>query len=197
MALIECTECKQSISDTASSCPACGKQQKDSPKNKSVVRRIFEWMAAIVILMFFIGFLIGLAGGGRSEPPRQSQTPSNQSNSNTTGKPSAPVQALEVSISQLLSDYDSNEVHANTVYKGKTIKVLGLVSDVKKDLGNNLYVLLGTGSEQDVVALQAYFDDAASIQLAQLKKNQRLNIMCEITGLMFNVIGQNCKIVQS
>ena len=182
MALIECTECKQQISSTANTCPGCGKSQK---QGKSLFRKIFEWTAAIIALLIIMNMIYGMIGA-------VGKWGANNGANSGTKQAAEQKQLPEVSARQLIAAYDANEVSADATYKGKTIKINGLVNDVKKDLSGSLYVLIGTGADFELTAVQAYFEDEKANQLAQLKKGQRITVVCEVTGLMFNVVGQEC-----
>lgn len=106
----------------------------------------------------------------------------------------AAAKVIQVNIQDILSAYESNEVGADNRFKGETIEVTGIVADIKKDILDNLYVLLGTGSRFEIPSIQAFFDDSMNSQLGQLNKGQRLTVVCRVDGLMMNVIAENCSI---
>ena len=58
MALIECPECKQKISDTAISCPHCGRHKR---KRVSISSSIF-FIIGIVASLIFSGLVWGGSG---------------------------------------------------------------------------------------------------------------------------------------
>ncbi|MDC0563999.1 OB-fold putative lipoprotein [Alphaproteobacteria bacterium] len=104
---------------------------------------------------------------------------------------------ISVSIGELLSSYNDNEVGADVKFKGKYIQTSGIVGDIKKDIMDDLYVTIGaTGEEFEIPVLQAFFLDKYTNDLANLKKRQTLEVVCKIDGLMMNVLGKKCKIVK-
>ena len=107
------------------------------------------------------------------------------------------IAAISVSIGDLLSAYEGNEVGADLKYKGKYIQTSGRIGDIGKDLFDNLYVTIGnTGETFEIPMLQAYFQDKYTSQLANLQKGKNLEVICKIDGLMINVLGQKCKIIK-
>lgn len=104
----------------------------------------------------------------------------------------AKEQVMQVNIGKILSDYEGNEVAADNQYKGRLIQVTGLVSDIKKDITNSLYVTLGTGAAFEIPAFQAFFDDSMNSQLGALRKGQKLTVVCRVKGLMMNVLAEDC-----
>lgn len=104
---------------------------------------------------------------------------------------------ISVSIGELLSSYNDNEVGADVKFKGKYIQTSGIVGDIKKDIMDDLYVTIGaTGEAFEIPVLQAFFLDKYTNDLANLKKGQTLEVVCKIDGLMMNVLGKKCKIVK-
>jgi hypothetical protein len=69
MALINCPECKQQISDTAPTCPHCGFVQKATPVESSGIRqqpvtiektsKTWKLVMIVAVLVFLIGALLG------------------------------------------------------------------------------------------------------------------------------------------
>jgi hypothetical protein len=60
MALIDCPECKKSISDTAESCPSCGYQSnKRSGKNSSTRKAFLIVGICLGAFGAIVGFTIG------------------------------------------------------------------------------------------------------------------------------------------
>jgi hypothetical protein len=98
----------------------------------------------------------------------------------------------KVNISNILADYENNEVAADNKYKDKLIQTTGIISDIKKDLLDNLYVSLGTGAMFEIPGFQAFFDDSMASELGNLRKGSRLTVACRIEGLMVDVIAKEC-----
>lgn len=169
MALIECKECKQKISDSAKECPSCGKKV---PKKISII----QWIG-----IGFLGLVVIAALSGKDANKPQ-----------TTAENTAQETVADIRIDQLLSAYKENEVNADNQYKGKLVRVSGITNDIKKDITNSLYVTIGRGAQFELPVVQAFFSEENSGKLAQLKKGQRITVVCRISGLMMNVLAKDC-----
>jgi tRNA_anti-like len=64
--------------------------------------------------------------------------------SQTTGTTGTSVTrpALETTAVRLVSEYEVNEVAADERFKGRTLKVTGLIGDLGRDVVDHLYVVL-------------------------------------------------------
>ncbi len=99
--------------------------------------------------------------------------------------------ALDVSVSQLVAEYDANEVAADEKYKGRTVRIKGSVDDIKKDILDELYITLSSGHV--LRSVQCYFDKAQTGTLAGLKKGARVTVVGRVDGLMMNVLVKDCR----
>jgi aspartyl/asparaginyl-tRNA synthetase len=102
---------------------------------------------------------------------------------------------VDVSIRELLKEYKDNEVRADANFKGKRIRVTGIVDDVKKNITNDIYITLGTGKQFEIPKVQCYFDDSLANQAAQLSKGARVTVEGRVKGLMMNVQVDDCEFV--
>lgn len=147
---------------------------------KPIYKKWWVWVIAVIIL--------AAIGAGQGE--KGDNVVANKS----TNKEIKPI---SVSIGELLSAYQGNEVGADVKYKDKYIQTTGIIGDIKKDIMDNLYVIVGkTGGDFEIPALQAFFVDEYTDQLANLKKGSKIEVICLIEGLMMHVLGKRCKIVQ-
>lgn len=94
----------------------------------------------------------------------------------------------------LLQSYDANEVAADARYKGRSIRVSGIVGDIKKDILNRPYVTLGTGAEFEIPKVQCFLAAAAVSQAASLRPGQMVALEGKVDGLMMNVLLSDCTI---
>lgn len=175
MALTKCTECGEEISKKAEKCPKCG-----APTKKKT--SIFTWLVVIILIFWMIGSL-----SGRSKTTEATDNSTSQSDV-------APKQVTQVNIEDILSAYKNNEVGADNIFKGQIIQTTGVIGSVKKDVLDNLYVILGTGAQFEIPQIQAFFDNSQNNQLATLNKGEKLTVVCHIEGLMMNVLAKKCVI---
>lgn len=93
----------------------------------------------------------------------------------------------------LTASYEENEVKADENFKGKTFFVEGTVRDIKKDIMDDIYVILeGDQMFRDV---QCFFDDKKTA--SQLQKGMRVTFQGKCDGLMMNVLMKNCVLVDN
>ncbi len=109
---------------------------------------------------------------------------------------SAP-KAVEVTVPmvELLLAYKSNEVAADQKYKGKRVRTTGVVSEIKKDILDDIYVTLGTGAELEFPQVQAFFPDSLASKAAGLTSGQTITVDCDCEGLLVNVLMKECTFV--
>lgn len=98
-----------------------------------------------------------------------------------------------ITAANLTANYEENEVRADENFKGKTFFVEGTVRDIKKDIMDDIYVILDGG--QMFRSVQCYFDDKNSA--SQLQKGMRVTFQGKCDGLMMNVLMKNCVLVDN
>ena len=115
-----CKYCQSEIPEKASVCSQCGRKQKGKLK----------WVLIVIFALIFLGAL-----GSAMEGSNQTATPT----SNTTNKETAStsgsgtetkadvVEIIDVSPTELLDAYESNEIKADSLYGGKTLRINGTV----------------------------------------------------------------------
>ena len=96
-----------------------------------------------------------------------------------------------ITASQLIAEYEANEVSADANFKGKTFYVSGTVVDIKKDVLNHIYVTLKT--DNIIRKVQCYFEDAETA--GKLSKDMTVTFMGKCDGLMMNVLMKDCKLI--
>ncbi len=206
MPIINCPDCNSEMSDAAPACPKCGRPNANvAPEQRSVgiilgigiafIPLLFSWFTlrkgystlARVVSFSWLVVTLALIGTQDREPtPRTSTT--------STATEEQAEQIISVGIGDILSSYENNEIAADNKFKGKLVRVAGIISNVKKDILGSLYVTLGTGAQFQIPEVQAFFGDSQSGQLGQLRKGQTLTVVCRVDGLMMNVLAKDCTI---
>jgi hypothetical protein len=93
----------------------------------------------------------------------------------------------------LTASYEENEVKADENFKGKTFFVEGTVLEIKKDIMDEIYVILQ--GDKMFRNVQCYFDDTSTA--SQLQKGMRVTFKGTCNGLMMNVLIKNCVLVEN
>ena len=186
------------MSDSAPACPNCGKPKRSVGILLGIgilfIPLIFAWFTlrkghttkAKVISFVWLALSLDIIG---------SQDGTKTSTSSSSLSPTeTPEQIMQVNIRDILSAYKGNEVGADNTYKGNLIQVTGIISSIKKDIMDNLYITIGTGTQFEIPEIQAFFDDSMNNQLGQLRKGGKLTVLCRVEGLMMNVLAKDCVI---
>jgi uncharacterized protein YecT (DUF1311 family) len=117
----------------------------------------------------------------------------------TGASSSAKVQvAQEVPLASLLGDYamGGNEIAADQKYKGQVIRTSGILKEVKKDIADQPYVIVGLNMELHIPDLQCSLAKSAIDEAASLKSGQQIVVQGEIRGLMIYVQAGDCFFVK-
>lgn len=141
------------------------------------------------VTAFFVLLLITKIRHRNDTPTPHSQ------NATVTHTEEKKAEVTMVSANEISSEYEANEVRADQKYKGKTIQVYGTVKEIKKDIMDNIYVLLQAGDRYSFRNVQCYLDDANAA--SNLSQGQRILVEGECDGLMMNVQMKDCKLLRA
>lgn len=91
----------------------------------------------------------------------------------------------------MLTAYKDNEVRADAMYKGKYLRVRGVVADIKKGLGDGMYVVLGRGSTArlEIPQIQCHLGPGQEKAAAAL---QGIWVTGRCDGLLMHVQLKDC-----
>ncbi len=113
----------------------------------------------------------------------------------STAPPSVP--AMEVTSIKLYLDYKANEIAADAKYKGKILKVTGIVVDIGKFLGTSEITLLGEDTV-GVSGVRCKFNKDNESQLLQLSKGQEITVQGKCTGFSVTYVTlENCLVTEN
>lgn len=104
--------------------------------------------------------------------------------------------ALQVSIDELVSAYDANEVAAQRKYGGAILEVTGKVDSISLDYEDKPFVTFA--SEAVIPPVQAKFTDAGGEATADLVKGQDVALRCGgVSEMMGTPMLSGCEITGS
>jgi DNA-directed RNA polymerase subunit RPC12/RpoP len=110
------------------------------------------------------------------------------------GSPSVAISAPE-----LLTAYRNNAIAADQQYKGKTIKVVGVVKSISSHpvfSGTSVVILGGRGSSiLDVLGVHCYFPGGANDELSRLRPGQVVAVVGRCKGQLMTVDVEDCRLV--
>jgi len=99
--------------------------------------------------------------------------------------------ARNIGINELLSTYRTNEVRADSLYRGKWITVQGgQVDEVRSS-----YVLVGTGKYLEIPEVQCLLKGDQISRAASLSKGRRVTVRGKGGGMLINVLLNQCEIL--
>jgi hypothetical protein len=82
---------------------------------------------------------------------------------------------IKVNAYSLFSEYEKNEIKANSMYKGKKIILVGKIKSVSCDIFDEYYITMETGNHFQLV--NAYFGSKWKDELVDLKKGETHTIV--------------------
>jgi osmotically-inducible protein OsmY len=129
-----------------------------------------ERKAHLVSLLFLAVFCILAAGSMDTPAPTGSDA-------STTQSP-----AQDVSAERLFLDYQRNEVSADSMYKGRTLAVMGTVSSINKDFTDSVYLVLETSNQ--FMGVHANLRESETSKASTLSKGSTVTVVCEGNGMI-------------
>ncbi|MFL9988657.1 OB-fold protein [Paraburkholderia sediminicola] len=115
-----------------------------------------------------------------------------------------------VSVKQVVNDYEENKLNADAKYKGKTIRLQGLMESVDgsnsmvlktfptdtKDANSDPAGALTEGMDNELARVDLSFHDSARAVLPTLRRGQRLDLLCTGAGQSIgNPDFENCTFI--
>jgi len=134
-----------------------------------------------------IGIIIVLAGIGSAMSKKEAAQ-----EADTKARVAKDTEA--VSAEAIFKAYKDNEVGADERFKGKFVKIEGVVSNIGKDILDDIYVTFEV--PRSLFEVQAYFDPKEKGAVAQLAKGQRITVVCMGEGKVLNVLMKKCTVVK-
>jgi hypothetical protein len=96
---------------------------------------------------------------------------------------------IVVAARDLAQAYQSDRARADADFKGKRLRVSGVIADVRKSPGAVSVML---GAEGDPLVAECFFADSLAKQAALLAKGVRLTVDCDCEGFATTVVLRRC-----
>lgn len=156
MALTNCPDCKEQISDSAPTCPKCGRPMPDAKPPK----RKFGWKHWVVLALAVLALLSllrarhpGTAASSAAGAPGVQAAAEDKITAKLRKRLEKQLTEAKdggvhasVSAVQIYNEYQANEVSADAKYKGKWVQVKGNLQSVAKDIADDPYLVLAADS---------------------------------------------------
>ncbi|WP_445441731.1 OB-fold protein [Citrobacter freundii] len=188
MALINCSECGNQISDKAAACPHCGMPLRNEAEHHTNHRvnsttydeeetfsgRFFTYIKILVkcgILLFVVFYVVPFFFSGNSDQIDQVGS----SSSSQVSRPD-PTSMTLFAAQEITDAYERNTVSADQQFKGKWILMEGDVTNISTDISNDAYVTFD--ATNSFYSPRAKFISKERDKLASLTKGQHIVVLC-------------------
>lgn len=94
------------------------------------------------------------------------------------GQTTATAKAIELSVEELLQAYRTDEKAAEAQYKGKTLRITGVVGSTGKNMVGTSFIKLA-GDTIEAWRIQCMFDKEYEDEVAQVTKGQTITVLGE------------------
>jgi len=112
-----------------------------------------------------------------------------------TSSPAPTASPAQTTVSDLLAEFEANEVAADAKYGDKIVRLTGVVDTIDKDVFGTPHVRLTTGSFFGS-GVDCYFRDDAEPDLAQLSKGQTATVEGKLLNRhLLGISMEGCSIV--
>ena len=171
--LVVCSGCGGQVSDAAPACPRCG---QPAPKKGVGVGGALLVIAGVVGSIAYCASEAGdhgarVAPSMRDDPPPAARVAPEPP---PVVVPDGPT--IDVTAAALHAAYAQNEVSADEKYRGKILRVTGILDAIKKDITDDPYVVLRSANRFEGV--HASFAGDALSTLTALKPGKPITLRC-------------------
>ena len=175
-------------------CPGCGAQAQQPQVQKKKGLKAWQTVLIVVGGVFLLaGIASSISGNTKNaNAPVASGQLSDGAAVQSADLSKSEEQYIEVTAHKLLDDFDTNQVNAEQIYKGKKLKITGTVETIAKDILDKTYITLD--SEKDFAwNVQCYFSDKDESQkLASLSPGDKVTVIGEYDDFVLNVVVKKC-----
>lgn len=153
------------------------------------------WLLGIFGALFLCGIVGSLGNKGSSGPSSQGNAGPPRPGAGAAAAPKPAEEAEAVTAAQLLAEYKDNEVRGDARFKGKLVRVTGVVDTIGKDILDDPYVTLGAGGPYEMQHVQCMLPKSQLQAAAALNKGAKATVTGRVGGLtLLNVMLKDCEI---
>ena len=182
MRMTKCKKCGKVYPMNMSNCPECFE------KRRLPTGSVIGIIICVIILAVCVGAMIGIIV---SEDSASGSQPKIENESENESK----IEYIEISADDIFSAYQENEIAADERFKGKLVKITGIISAINsRDILTSANVLLSVDGSY-LGCVQCNFNSSDAKDLASLEKGQTVTIIGTCKGLTtFNIMINACKL---
>lgn len=161
-------------------------ENKELKAKKKFYKKWWFWVIVVIVLLSIIG---------SGDSSKNNQSPQQNITNTKQVQQTQPEQLIRVTALQLATDYEANEVSADSKYKNKLVEVTGTIKTIGKDIMDQPYVSL-EGNPSTLTDIQCMFDKSNQTQLESLKKDTKIILSGSVDGKLMNILIKDCSIVK-
>jgi hypothetical protein len=128
----------------------------------------------------------------KAAPPSAEVTPQASDGQAATSNDSATKVDELMSVSKLLASYGENAHQADTLLKGKRVRIWGKIDDVTHDAAGSPTVRLGPNPAGNAQRARCSFANGHSSEVAELRRGADVTVDCTCAGLDADVVLRDC-----
>ncbi|MBK6941566.1 MAG: hypothetical protein IPH13_15420 [Planctomycetes bacterium] len=96
------------------------------------------------------------------------------------------ARGMPVGPAEVVAAYESNEIAADRRFKGKRLRLTGVVADIGRDILDTAYITIESGNR--VRKVQVFFGDEFESDIAKLRRGMTVTVVGRCNGLMLHVM---------
>ncbi len=138
-----------------------------------MIKNLSKHIASFAVLSVFMMLTLGSMDTDEDTQSVQTQAPS-----------------YTLTADELYIEYGKNEVAADAKYKGKVVVVSGRVQSIGKDIMDNAFIVIGSGS----LGVQCTFTKGEESSVASLSIGQNVSVKGEVSRKIIYVLVNKCSL---
>ncbi|MBK9263074.1 MAG: hypothetical protein IPM54_25130 [Polyangiaceae bacterium] len=104
---------------------------------------------------------------------------------------------IQVEAKDLYEVYRTNEVRADSLYKGKRVAVRGIAGDVQKTVFDDVYIEVRSGVGLDLNSLWCYAKSGQEKAFGEVRAGYPVRLSARIDGLTLgHIMGRDCVVMK-
>jgi hypothetical protein len=149
----------------------------------------FGYFGSVLIL------IVLLSGCSSPTTTSNSNDNVNQAQEESSAEPTEVVEEnMVVDLAEFVSEFDKNQLAAETKYEKKMIETTGYVGNISEDVMGSFFIILNPTNEEFFIgtAVQCYFENKEA--LTSLEKGQQVTVEGRFDSQLMNILVKNCSL---
>ena len=172
----QCPKCKETIQGDAIKCKHCWADLRNWFKKHYIVTTLL-WLVILWIIIWSIWW-------------ETSELSQNTSINNSSVQEREAETIIDITSTQLYTEYDANEIKADDMYKNQLLRVSWNIDSIWKDILDDIYVAL----EWDgyIFTVQCMLKWSEKTKASNLVEWDSITVVWKNTWKLWNIVLRNC-----